>query len=225
MENHTHYERLQVSTSASTEQIKAAYRRLARQHHPDLNSGSDAEIMKQLNEAYAVLTEAKRRESYDQTLEDIPRPYHVPKNPIKPRGSREDEAQVLWLQRIYYPIVRAISSIVDSFESRLEDLSYDPYDDELVETFAEYLETSQRSYEQAWTTFRSKPNPATLALAAEYLYHSLNQLKDGLDELGYFVQNYGVNHLHTGQDLLTICAELMYKAEEAMANSGLVQRR
>jgi molecular chaperone DnaJ len=225
MENHTHYERLQVSTSASTEQIKAAYRRLARQHHPDLNSGSDAEIMKQLNEAYAVLTEVKRRESYDQTLEDIPRPYHVPKNPIKPRGSREDEAQVLWLQRIYYPIARAISSIVDSFESRLEDLSYDPYDDELVETFAEYLETSQRSYDLAWTTFRSKPNPATLALAAEYLYHSLNQLKDGLDELGYFVQNYGVNHLHTGQDLLTICAELMCKAEEAMANSGLVQRR
>lgn len=225
MENHTHYERLQVSTSASTEQIKAAYRRLARQHHPDLNSGSDAEIMKQLNEAYAVLTEAKRRESYDQTLEDIPRPYHVPKNPIKPRGSREDEAQVLWLQRIYYPIVRAISSIVDSFESRLDDLSYDPYDDELVEAFAEYLETSQRSYDRAWTIFRSKPNPATLALAAEYLYHSLNQLKDGLDELGYFVQNYGVNHLHTGQDLLTICAELMYKAEEAMANSGLVQRR
>jgi molecular chaperone DnaJ len=225
MENRTHYERLEVSTSASTEQIKAAYRRLARQHHPDLNNGTDAEIMKQLNEAYAVLTEVKRRESYDQTLEDIPRPYHVPKNQIKPRGSREDEAQVLWLQRIYHPVSRSIRRIVDSFESRLEDLSYDPYDDELVEAFAEYLETSQRSCDLAWTTFRSKPNPATLALAAEYLYHSLNQLKDGLDELGYFVQNYGVNHLHTGQDLLTICAELLYKAEEAMANSGLVQRR
>ena len=195
MENRTHYERLEVSTSASTEQIKAAYRRLARQHHPDLNNGTDAEIMKQLNEAYAVLTEVKRRECYDQTLEDIPRPYHVPKNQIKPRGSREDEAQVLWLQRIYHPVARSIRRIVDSFESRLEDLSYDPYDDELVEAFAEYL------------------------------YHSLNQLKDGLDELGYFVQNYGVSHLHTGQDLLTICAELLYKAEEAMANSGLVQRR
>ena len=119
MENRTHYQRLEVSTSASTEQIKAAYRRLARQHHPDLNNGTDAEIMKQLNEAYAVLTEIKRRESYDQTLEDIPRPYHVPKNQIKPRGSREDEAQVLWLQRIYHPVSRSISRIVDSSISRI----------------------------------------------------------------------------------------------------------
>ncbi len=62
-----YYTRLGVGPQASTRQIKAAYRRLALEHHPDRNRDhpAEAEIMKQLNEAYAVLSNPVKRREYD----------------------------------------------------------------------------------------------------------------------------------------------------------------
>jgi DnaJ-class molecular chaperone len=62
-----YYTRLGVGPQASTRQIKAAYRRLALEHHPDRNrdNPAEAEIMKQLNEAYAVLSNPVKRREYD----------------------------------------------------------------------------------------------------------------------------------------------------------------
>jgi curved DNA-binding protein len=62
-----YYSRLGVGPQASTRQIKAAYRRLALAHHPDRNRDhpAEAEIMKQLNEAYAVLSNPAKRREYD----------------------------------------------------------------------------------------------------------------------------------------------------------------
>ena len=55
-----------VFTTATPGEIRAAYRRLARQYHPDLNSGSEAEVrMQQINEAYATLSDPSRRRQYD----------------------------------------------------------------------------------------------------------------------------------------------------------------
>ncbi len=61
-----YYEVLGVSRSASAEEVKRAYRRLAREHHPDVNSHPDAEErFKELGEAYAVLSDPERRQRYD----------------------------------------------------------------------------------------------------------------------------------------------------------------
>jgi len=61
------YRTLRVSPRADQATIKAAYRRLARRVHPDVNPGSDAtERMKSLNEAYAVLRDPGRRHAYDR---------------------------------------------------------------------------------------------------------------------------------------------------------------
>jgi len=62
-----YYDVLGVSRSASTEQIKSAYRKLALQHHPDRNKGPEAEAkFKEISEAYAVLSDASKRKLYDQ---------------------------------------------------------------------------------------------------------------------------------------------------------------
>ena len=70
MATRTHYDNLKISRNATTQEIKKAYRRLARQYHPDRN-GNSAEsqrIMKIINQAYAVLSDPESRRAYDRKL-------------------------------------------------------------------------------------------------------------------------------------------------------------
>lgn len=64
-----YYETLGVSKGATQDEIKKAFRRLARKHHPDLNAGnkSSEQKFKELNEAYSVLGDEKKRAEYDQS--------------------------------------------------------------------------------------------------------------------------------------------------------------
>ncbi|HYC80031.1 MAG TPA: molecular chaperone DnaJ [Candidatus Binatia bacterium] len=59
------YQTLGVSKTATPEEIKKAYRRLAHEHHPDKGQG-DPEKFKQINEAYQVLSDPDKRARYDQ---------------------------------------------------------------------------------------------------------------------------------------------------------------
>ena len=59
-----YYDMLGVSKSASPDEIKQAFRKLAMIHHPD--RGGDPEKFKEINEAYQVLSDSKKRAQYDQ---------------------------------------------------------------------------------------------------------------------------------------------------------------
>lgn len=65
----THYETLGVASDATHAQIKAAYRRLASQHHPD-REGGDKDKAAAVNDAYACLSDTERRRRYDESGQD-----------------------------------------------------------------------------------------------------------------------------------------------------------
>jgi molecular chaperone DnaJ len=68
MAERDYYEVLGVARSASDEEIKKAFRRLARKYHPDVNPGDKAaeEKFKELNQAFEVLSDPKKRPLYDE---------------------------------------------------------------------------------------------------------------------------------------------------------------
>lgn len=104
----THYETLGVSPSAPPEEIRTAYRRRARQFHPDRLAavpGGDAEWaarrMQEVNEAWRVLSNGEARAAYDRRLvappaplaDDDERPFHHPADPPGARVGRT----LLWV--------------------------------------------------------------------------------------------------------------------------------
>lgn len=65
------YKVLGISNTASKEEIRKSYRALARKYHPDVNPGDKAaeEKFKEINDAYAILSDETKKEEYDRAAE------------------------------------------------------------------------------------------------------------------------------------------------------------
>ncbi len=102
-----YYTILEVTPTATQAEIKRAYRRLARQYHPDLNQLALDQHIKQLNEAYKVLGNTTRRAAYDaQCLEEQRRKMaqeHVRQQKPQQQAARQvkQEPEMTWIEGIF----------------------------------------------------------------------------------------------------------------------------
>ncbi|HEX7736990.1 MAG TPA: DnaJ domain-containing protein [Ktedonobacteraceae bacterium] len=106
-----YYKLLGVAASASAAEIKKAYRRLAREHHPDVNASARDEQIKRLNEAYEILSNARKRAAYDELLreareraEEILAERERQRQQASPPPAEEDEQkepEMTWMQGIF----------------------------------------------------------------------------------------------------------------------------
>ena len=82
-----HYENLEVSRAATRDEVRVAYRRLARRYHPDSGVESSVTQMARINEAWSVLSDPVRRSAYDAGLAETYEPtaaFHA-EAPASPR--------------------------------------------------------------------------------------------------------------------------------------------
>jgi molecular chaperone DnaJ len=221
-----HYQTLQIDRTATHAEIKQAYRRLAKRFHPDSQQQSgNHETIIRINAAYEVLSDPQQRQSYDQQLyihRTNPQTYgrNTTRKPCKPRqhGSQIDADLNRWLSQVYQPINSIINQILEAFQPEVDDLSADPFDDELMEAFQDYVKISKEGLEKAQRLFQSIPNPANFAGVAAHLYYSLNHIEDGLEDLNFFTLNYEDSYLHTGQEFFSIAFQMQQEAAASMRN-------
>jgi molecular chaperone DnaJ len=228
MEDYNHYETLKIKNNASQAEIKQAYRRLVKLFHPDSKqeTANHEEIIR-INAAYEILSDPHSRLQYDEQIRKHSKKSHINRQQRtasaqkqykrkKQSGKDADEKVERWLILVYYPVNRLLCRILNSLEYQIDELAADPFDDELIDQFQSYLQTCRDDFKKAQTTLRSLPNPPSLARAAAHLYYSLNQVGDGLEELGYFPLNYDDRYLHTGQEMFRIAARLHCEAQDSL---------
>ncbi|MEG4121209.1 J domain-containing protein [Microcoleus sp. N9_B4] len=216
-----HYKTLKISPTATQAEIKQAYRRLVKLFHPDSRSDTAGhEEIVRLNAAYEILGDAQHRQSYDRQLSQE----SEQESPGAPNVSRQqkqtardaDELMEQWLIKVYKPVNRMLNSILKPLKKEIDELSADPFDDELIEKFQVYIETSREFLKKAHNFLTSMPNPSNVAGVAAHLYYSINQIGDGIEELYLFTLNYDDRHLHTGQELFRIAARLRREAQDEL---------
>ena len=197
------YQVLGVADTASSAEIKAAYRALVKQHHPD--AGGDEQAILAINAAWEVLRDRERRAELDRG-----RTAHTARSAAagravrkaSTRSSKGDEALLLWLQQVYGPIDRLLGQVINPFPSELKALSADPYDDRLMEAFCAFLEQSQAKLEKVESLYRSMAAPASAQGFSLSVYHCLSQVKDALVELERYTMGYVDSYLRDGREMI-----------------------
>ena len=235
----THYELLEVSATATPDEIKQSFRRLAKIFHPDRHANSTQanqflQKFQILSAAYEVLSDSHQRRVYDQMLR------YGPSHSTETRADRTEAAQKYykarrkqeaaepddlleqWMNRVYKPVVRMMGEILKPLRSQIKALSADPFDDELMDAFMLYIEDCRTKIDKSQMVACTVPNPPIAAAVSANLYYCMHQLADALNELDFFTQNYDETYLHDGIEMFRIAEDLR---KEAMSGARCLKEQ
>ena len=188
------YQILKVNPSATIEDIKKAYRDLVKIHHPD--KGGDSKVILEINAAWEIL----KKKHKDINLNNFNKSKVYKKNKYKKENNNQDIKN--WFLNIYIPIDKLLGQIINPLSSKIKDLSADPYDQFLMDSFCLYLEKSKNKIKKVKIIYTSFVSPTIVRDFSLDLYHCLSQVEDGLNELERYTMGYVDNYLHDGKSMI-----------------------
>ena len=194
------YQILKVHPSAKLEEIKKAYRKLVKIHHPD--KGGDSAVMLEVNSAWEIL----KTQHKDLHLNKVNNSKVHKQNEHKRETNNHSKSEDIkkWFQNIYLPIDKLLGQIINPLGSKIKDLSADPYDQILMDSFCLYLEKSKNKITKIKKIYTSLASPAIIRDFSLDLYHCLSHVEDGLNELERYTFGYVDNYLHDGKAMIDI---------------------
>ena len=192
------YQTLKVHPNAKLEDIKKSYRELVKIHHPD--RGGDAKTMLEINEAWAILKKKHKNINFKTVNTSKVTNQHEYKKNTTNYSKSEDIKN--WFQTIYIPIDKLLGQIINPLSSKIRDLSADPYDEMLMDSFCAYLDKSKSKIKKIKILYTSIVSPSLIKDFSLELYHCLSQVEDGLNELERYTMGYVDNYLHDGKSMI-----------------------
>ena len=194
------YQILKVHPSAKLEEIKKAYRKLVKIHHPD--KGGDSAVMLEVNSAWEIL----KKKHKDLNLNKVNNSKLYTQNEYKREANNHSKPEDLkkWFQNVYIPIDKLLGQIINPLGSKIRDLSADPYDEILMDSFCLYLEQSKNKITKIKEIYTSFACPSIIRDFSLDLYHCLSHVEDGINELERFTMGYVDNYLHDGKAMIAI---------------------
>ena len=173
------YQILKIHPNAKLEEIKKAYRKLVKIHHPD--KGGDSAFMLEVNSAWEIL----KKKHKDLNLNKVNNSKVYNQNEYKRESSNYSNSEDIkkWFHNIYLPIDKLLGQIINPLGSKIRDLSADPYDQILMDSFCLYIAESKNKItkiKKIYTSFRS---PSIIRDFSLDLYHCLSHVEDGINEL------------------------------------------
>ena len=194
------YQVLKVHPSAKLEEIKKAYRKLVKIHHPD--KGGDSVVMLEVNSAWEIL----KKKHKDPNLNKVNNSNAYSQNEYKRETNTYSKSEDIkqWFQNIYIPNDKLLGQIINPLGSKIRDLSADPYDQILMDSFCLYLEKSKNKITKIKKIYTSFASPSIIRDFSLDLYHCLSHVEDGINELERYTMGYVDNYLHDGKAMIAI---------------------
>ena len=194
------YKILKVHPNAELEEIKKAYRKLVKIHHPD--KGGDSSVMLEVISAWEILKQNHKDLNLNKVKEtEI---YNNNEYKVKTNNYSKSEDIKNWFQNIYIPIDKLLGQIINPLSSKIRDLSADPYDQILMDSFCSYLEKSKNKITKIKEIYTSFASPSIIRDFSLDLYHCFSHVEDGLNELERYTMGYVDNYLHDGKAMIAI---------------------
>ncbi len=193
------YQILNIPNNASLSDIKAAYRLLVKKYHPD--AGGDQKKFLEIHAAWKLLKDKNNQPNYQkQKNQSIKTCSSV--NPRIRNGLYQDKEIALWQKFVYFPIDHLMGDIMNPFEKELRELSADPYDEKLMESFCKYIKTSQKKIKKIQDIYQSIPTPMQIRSFSLCLYQCFSEMQDGINEWERYSAGYIESYLHDGNEML-----------------------
>ena len=202
-----YYKDLGLKKNATLVEIKSAYRLLAKKYHPDTGGNKEKFLIIQV--AWETLNNPSKKAKHDKELINNESFFNSETNDWKSvlkkekiNSTNKDQDIKYWLKTTYLPINRFITQIIKPLNTEIKKLSADPYDDELMNNFCNYIDESRKKINKASLIFKSQVVPSSISSFGLDLYHCYSQVQDALDELDRYTQGYVDDYLFDGTQMM-----------------------